>query len=100
MTLGRYRVTKTKHSEEREVMERLVREKVCDRCGREFDVKEVKGGMMEAPEKQRPVFTAALALDGKDVQNVEFVDLCKKCEGRIGSLMSSIRMDKKEESSK
>lgn len=77
-------------------MERLVRERVCDRCGREFDVKEVKGGMMEAPDKVAPTFVAEFALDGEEVQSVQFTDLCKKCENRIGSLMSSIRMDKAE----
>ena len=81
-------------------MERLVRERVCDRCGREFDVKVVNGGMMEAPDKVAPTFQASFAQDGKDVQSVEFTDLCKKCESRVGSLMASIRMDKKEEQSK
>ena len=79
-------------------MERLVREKVCDRCEREYDVQEVSSQEEMSEAQGDNMLTIMFVPSDAEAKTVEFKDLCKKCETRIDSLMTNMRMDKKEKS--
>ena len=65
----------------------------CDRCGN--IIEEVEGAVADEDDD-----VAWFVLEILDGEKVRFVDVCPKCKGRIGVLVSQIKLEKAEKVTK